>query len=328
MIQHKNVTVYTNNMTSKIKLSTVRKALLIGIVLIVPNVLIYTLSSPHLAIAFTLSAVVGIKSSSVTGLRQSSVLALMLSALLSLAVLIGTNELLLTLLVTVAGLITIYTNRISTGLFSLAPVYVAISAFLIKDASPLAVLIASLSGYAYATAMVYLAKIKLKAKPMPRKPALMYGLLLTITAALSTYICLTLSVPHAYWLVLTSVLVLKPQHSLAFSVMWRRILATALGGALAIVVLLLPSPLVIIIAIITAVMFLCYLLINNYSMQILLITAAMLMILSLMDPTAEIGLTVDRILLTISGAGLSAFIYTAGLLLIKWSHKLQSKAVV
>ena len=302
-----------------ISLKILQKAALIALVLLVPTAIIYKFASIHAVTIFILNFIISLKDFATLKPKQSIILGLTIAVLLAAATFAGTNALWLPVLVGIAGLVSIYANRTAGGIFGIAPAYVAVVGFLVTGGSHWVVLVFALLGFAYAFLVQHLTKITFKHHAMNKRTALQYGLFLAITGAASTWISIQLSAPHPYWFVLAAIMVLHPKRVETFKVMWKRSLATIVGAFIAIAVLhFLPTPFIIVVALIAATLFFCYLLLSKYFAQITLITILLLLILSIDAHDTSDDLSFARAWLTLAGTAFAAALYSIGILVMRF----------
>lgn len=299
--------------------SILKKSLLLALIFLAPAAAIYELVSVSAAIIFILSFVLHITiAGNAVRPKVSLALALVFGGLLTAAVASGTHFVWLPLLVALAGAVSIATNRISGGLFSLAPAYVAIAGFAVHTADLWLIPVFSLLGYGYAVLVQRLIKLSLTPNPMPPNAALTYGMLLTVAGGIATWLCIQLQVPHSYWLVLSTVMVMRPQRSATLKVMGERSLATILGAIVAVLVLhFVATPLIIVLIIALTLLFFCYILLDNYFAQITLLTTTLLLLLSVEDSSSGDDTAFIRVGLTLAGVAFAAIMYSLSLVIVR-----------
>lgn len=310
----------------KLSVAIVKKSILLIALLAISMGIAYLTLGTQYTILFALSFILGVTITATIKPAYAALHGAILAILLGATIAIGPHDILLPLIVGIAGLVTMFSNRLSAGLFSLAPAYVATTGFIVSGVDPWIAILVSLVGFAYGGVLAHFGKIKLTPHPMKRTSAQLHGLLVAFTGAAVTWACLFFNIAEPQWLILATLLVMRPQVHEAFKRMGIRAAATLIGALIAILlILLLPQPLIAISCLILGVLFFGYVLTNQYFKQILLITTLLIVIMSWgQGIDSELHLAMERAGLTLLGSVAAAVTYSIGLgvrrLYIKVSH--------
>jgi len=278
-------------------------------------------------VLFALSFILGVMITATIKPGYAALHGVTLAVLLGVTVAIGPHGAFLPLIVGVAGLVTMFSNRLSSGLFSLAPAYVATTGFIVSGIDPWIAGLISLVGFGYGGVLAHFGKIRLTRHPMKRTSAQLHGLLIAVTGAAVTWACLFFNIAEPQWLILATLLVMRPQVHEAFKRMVIRAGATLIGAFIAVlIILVLPQPLIAIACLILGVLFFGYVLTNQYFKQILLVTTLLIVVMSWgQGIDNELHLALERAGLTVLGSAVAAVAYSIGLglrhLYVKISHQ-------
>jgi uncharacterized membrane protein YccC len=155
-------------------------------------------------------------------------------------------------------------------------------------------------------------------------PSFRHALRVTIAAAVGFWLGRLLPLTNAYWIVMTSIIILKPGYSLTKQRNTQRIIGTAIGCAASIALMLLVKDPVVLIVIMFASMVMSYsLLLFNYAASVVFTSSYVLLLFHLLAP-GSMRIIGERAIDTFVGCMIAI---AASRLFPYWEYRLMGKLV-
>jgi uncharacterized membrane protein YccC len=155
-------------------------------------------------------------------------------------------------------------------------------------------------------------------------PPFRHALRVTIAVAVGLAVGKLLPITNSYWIVLTTVIILKPGFSLTRERNTQRIVGTIIGCAASVAFLFLVKSTVVILAVLLVCMFMAYsLLLINYAAAVVFISAYVLLLYHLMAPIG-MRLIGERAIDTLIGCSIAVAI---SYLFANWEYRLMGPIV-
>lgn len=188
-----------------------------------------------------------------------------------------------------------------------APVIAAVFATVDVDAAPVLVGAGTAFGYAFVHGLALLLELPRTEASVAGTTAWSHAAVVALLAAPAVLLTKSLGLGHGFWLVLTLAAVLRPVGSDCRDAASSRLTGTVTGVVLAIAMsLLLPGPLVLILAVAFAVLMTAWALCKDVEKQALFGTPVILLVASGGRLADEgVGLGLERLALTALAAGLA-----------------------
>ena len=245
-------------------------------------------------------------------------LGLVLAGSFGLATAWNGDSFLIPVLVAATALLSIRTDQVSAGLFSLLPACVALLGIVPVSGAPGTVALVAAIGFAYAWAITTRLAFDVEPAPLSEAAATVHGTVLAVVAGLAAWATLAWDLPHGYWFILTLAVVLRPQPDEAVRYMGERLLGTLVGSLLAIVIVyVLPGALVTIALLGCGVFFFSYLLLRDYVRQTVFITAVVLTISAAGGGGTGLSISLQRVGWTVLAVLIAAAAYAIALTLVR-----------
>ncbi|TAM04614.1 MAG: hypothetical protein EPN70_11110 [Paraburkholderia sp.] len=155
-------------------------------------------------------------------------------------------------------------------------------------------------------------------------PSFRHALRVTITVAVGFWLGRLLPLTNAYWIVMTSIIILKPGYSLTRQRNAQRIVGTLIGCAASVVlILLVKQPLVLIVSMFAAMIMSYSLLLFNYTASVVFTSAYVLLMFHLLAP-GNLRIIGERAIDTVVGCMIAI---AASHLFPYWEYRFMGKLV-
>lgn len=160
----------------------------------------------------------------------------------------------------------------SDGVFGMAPVVASVLSFETPQLPPLTVGVVMVLVGAYAEIIVLLMKAHTERKPVQAKVAIRHGVVMAAACGLAAAVAQHYQWPHAYWLVMTLAIVLRPFESESLKRSRQRIVGTLAGAIIAAMLSPLPSIVQLVLATACMALMFAYMTLKDYLLQVTFMT--------------------------------------------------------
>ena len=284
-----------------------RLAAILATALVVPLVLVAVWADASLVVVAALAMTSAVTAAPAVGVRTAIVFAGAAAVLAGGGALAGDSPAWLLLLIAVGCVIHGVAGRVHAGGLLLLPLIVDVIAGIGLDASAVVVAAAVFVAGCYGIVVTRVLRVRMPAQPLDVRTVQIHTVVVTLAVVATSIPVVLDALPRAYWIPLTVLVVLRP-----FPVETRRRLrdrtvGTALGGALAaVVVLVLPQALLLVLATSLVVLVIAYGATGDYFRSVIVLTPMVVILGGLGDVQAQIEASVLRVGLTLIGAAAAA----------------------
>lgn len=194
-------------------------------------------------------------------------------------------------LVVVACLAAGVLGRISAGVFGMAPIVASVMSLQPPSMPPWEAGLIMLAAGLYVEIAVLLMKVHMAADPVPLKVALRHAVVMAVACGATAAVAVVYAWPHAYWLVMTLAIVLRPYMADSLQRNRQRIVGTVLGAVIALVLSPVPHQWQLLLAAVCMCLMLAYLIEKDYTLQVTFLTPMVIFLVSTgtMSDTLSIG---------------------------------------
>jgi hypothetical protein len=293
-------------------------AAILLVAVMVPSAVATAIGGPYAGMAFGIAAGFTMAVTPYASTAQALGSAVLAAALAAASSWADDRAMAVATLMVVAALVQALANQFSAGLMTLAPVIVVIFG---PGPVPFAwwqtfgyVLAGGVTGWA----MMRLLKFTAEPRPVPAGVAWRHALVQGVLSAAAMYWTLANDVPHGYWIAVTLVVALRPLPEDRADTLRGRLLGTLFGVGISLVaILLLPTWLAALVALICLFLLATYSMGGDYLMQTLFLTPMLLIFATLGDAAKGLEYTAERAVFTVVGVALGV---VAAILLDRWDR--------